>query len=99
MSGEINNHVILNHIDKPSRFLFWSVDQVIVCLCPFFAGMIIDHIVLGIVFSVIASVGFKIFKKKFGKSKVRSILYWHLPTSERLVNKGLPPSHVRLWIK
>lgn len=99
MSEKINNHVILNHIDKPARFLFWSVDQVIVCLCPFFIGMVTDHIVLGIVFSIIASIGFKIFRKKFGNSKIRSILYWNLPTSKKLVKKGLPPSHVRIWIK
>jgi len=99
MSEEINNHVILNHIDKPTRLLLWSIDQVTVCICPFAVGMITGHICLGIVFSVIASIGFKIFKKKFGNSKVRSILYWNLPTSEKLVKKGLPASHVRIWIK
>ena len=99
MPEEINNLVILNHIDKPARFLFWSVDQVIICICPFVVGMITEHVGLGIAFSIIASVGFKVFKKKFGKSKIRSILYWNLPASKKLVKKGLPPSHVRVWYK
>ena len=96
MLEKINNHVILNHIDKPARLLLWSVDQVIVCICPCAIGMITEHIGLGIVFSIIASIGFEVFKKKFGNSKIRSILYWNFPTSERLVKKGLPPSHVRV---
>ena len=99
MPEKINNHVILNHIDKPARLLLWSVDQVIVYICPCAVGMITEHIGLGIAFSIIASIGFKIFKKKFGNSKIRSILYWNFLTSEKLVKKGLPPSHVRVWYK
>ncbi len=99
MPEKINNHVILNHIDKPARLLLWSVDQVIVCICPCAIGMITEHIGLGIAFSIIASIAFKVFKKKFGNSKIHSILYWNFPTSERLVRKGLPPSHVRVWHK
>ena len=73
MLEKINNPVILNHIDKPARLLLWSVDQVIVCICPCAIGMITEHIGLGIAFSIIASIAFKVFKKKFGNSKIRSI--------------------------
>lgn len=97
--SQINNHVILSYIDSPVRLLFWSVDQFVVCCCPLGVGMTVDRIDLGIAFSIIASVGFKIFRSKFGHGKARSILYWNLPTSKKLVKKGLPPSHVRVWIK
>lgn len=97
MPEQINNHVILNYIDKPARLLLWSADQVMVCICPFALGMITEHICLGITFSIVASIGFKWVKKKFGNIKIRSILYWNFLTSEKLVKQGLPPSHVRVW--
>lgn len=97
--SEINNHVILSYIDSPTRILLWSSDQVLVCLFPLAVGMIIDCISLGIVCSLIASFGHKMFKKKYGRGKTRSIMYWNLPTSKKLIGKGLPPSYVRIWIK
>lgn len=95
----INSHVILSYIDTPSRILIWQADQVLVCVLPFFLGMITEHIIVGIVFSFVFAFLFKIFQKKFGKGKIRAILYWYFPTDLKLIKKGLPPSHVRSWIK
>ena len=97
--AEINSHVILSYIDAPARILIWPADQVLVCSLPFAFGMITEHIAVGVGMSFVTAILFKMFQKRFGKGKLRSILYWHLPTASRLVKKGLPPSHVRFWIK
>ena len=96
---EINSHVILSYIDSPTRILLWSADQVFACLFPLAVGMASEHIVIGIVGSLIVPIGFKMFQRRFGYGKFRSVLYWNFPTSRKLVSKGLPPSYVRLWIK
>ena len=97
--SEINSHVILSCIDTPARILIWPANQVLVCLLPFALGMITEHVLVGVVMSFISVTLFRLFQNRFGKGKLRSILYWYLPTSSRLVRKGLPPSYVRFWIR
>ena len=99
MSQEINNHIILSHLDAPMRILFWPVEQVVACVCPLMLGVALDYFELGIFFSVITSLGFKTFKEKFGKGKFRAIWYWNFPTAKKRVERGLPPSYVREWIR
>lgn len=99
MSEEINNHVILNHLDAPMRILLWPAEQVIACMFPLMLCIAVEQFCLGIVSSLVASFGFKSFKEKFGDGKLRAILYENFPTPEKLVQKGLPPSHVRVWHK
>ncbi len=96
---QINNHVILSHIDSPARILIWPANQVLTCSVPFAMGMITEQITAGVVLSIIASFAFKYFNKRFGRGKLRSILYWYLPTAKRLIKNGVPPSHVRYWIR
>lgn len=97
--SQINSHVILSHIDAPARILIWPANQVLVCSLPFALGMITEHVFVGIGLSIITAFLFKIFQKRFGKGKIRSMLYWYLPTSSKLVKQGIPPSYVRFWIK
>ena len=97
--AEINSHVILSCIDAPARILIWPASQVLVCSLPFAFGMVTDHVLAGLAMSFISAIFFKLFQKKFGKGRLRSILYWYLPTSSKLVRKGLPPSYVRFWIR
>ncbi|MDR2781507.1 MAG: type IV conjugative transfer system protein TraL [Holosporaceae bacterium] len=96
---QINSHVILSHIDAPARILIWPANQVLVCAMPFALGMVTEHVFVGIGLSVVTAFLFKIFQKKFGKGKIRSMLYWYLPTSSKLVRQGIPPSYVRWWIR
>ena len=98
MSSQINSHVILSHIDAPARILIWPANQVLVCSLPFALGMITEHIFIGVGMSAVASFLFRLFQKRFGKSKIRSMLYWHLPTPKKLIKQGLPPSYVRFWL-
>ena len=97
--AELNNHVILGHIDKPTRILFWPVGQFMCCSLPIFAGMILDCLMIGLIMSIFTMILFKIFNKTFGKRGISAILYWYLPTSNRLKKIGIPPSHIRIWGK
>ena len=97
--SQINSHVILSHIDAPARILIWPANQVLVCSLPFAFGMITEHVFVGIGLSVVTAFLFKIFQKRFGKGKIRSMLYWYLPTSSKLVKQGIPPSYVRFWLR
>ncbi|MDR1235390.1 MAG: type IV conjugative transfer system protein TraL [Holosporaceae bacterium] len=97
--SRINSHVILSHIDAPARILIWPANQVLVCAMPFALGMITEHVFGGVVLSVVTAFLFKLIQKRFGKGKIRSMLYWYLPTSLKLVKRGVPPSYVRFWIR
>ena len=97
--AELNNHVILGHIDKPARILFWSVKQFGCRTLPVFLGMAMDRLLLGIAMSIVAMVLFKLCGKYFGNRGFATILYWYFPTSNRLMKLGIPPSYVRIWSK
>ena len=94
---ELNNHVILSHIDSPARILFWAVGQFVICVIPLCLGMVFDYFIIGVSMSIAVMLGFKIFNKTFGRKRFQAIAYWYLPTSERLRNMRIPPSHVRMW--
>ena len=97
--NQINSHIILSHIDSPSRILLWPAQQVFVFALPFALGMISEHIFVGIFLSFVSAFLFTLFQNKFGKGRFRSMLYWYLPTSSKLIRHGVPPSYIRFWIK
>jgi type IV conjugative transfer system protein TraL len=99
MSDAINNHVILSHIDRPQRILLWPAGQFFGCAIPLAVGMTTDHAVIGLVFSALCVCCFRRFSDRFGRGRFRTITYWHLPTAARVEKLGVPPSHVRYWIK
>jgi type IV conjugative transfer system protein TraL len=96
---QLNNHVILGHIDKPVRILFWPAGQFFMCILPLLAGFVLDHALAGLLMFLITALFFKMFNKRFGKGQFQAVLYWYLPTSKRLVRLGIPPSHVRIWLR
>ena len=95
----LNNHVILSHIDSPVRILFWPASQFFACTIPLAIGMTIDHLIIGLVMSLLVIIFFKVFNKTFGKVRFRAITYWYLPTPSRMVKLGVPPSHIRVWYR
>jgi type IV conjugative transfer system protein TraL len=90
------DHVILNHIDAPTRILFWSASEFICCFFPIILGLFVGRPLLGFGLSIASIAGFKTYQKKYGHGKLRAILYRYFPSFGR---RGVPPSFVRLWIK
>jgi type IV conjugative transfer system protein TraL len=95
----LNNHIILSHIDKPMRILFWPANQFFACTVPLAVGMAMDHLAIGGILFLLITMGFRMFNKRFGRGKFRSIMYWYFPTPSRITKMGVPPSHVRYWVK
>ncbi len=91
-----SNHVILNHIDAPTRILFWSASEFICCFVPIIFGLFMGQMTLGLGLSILSVICFKMFQKRFGKGKLAAILYWYFPSFSK---HRIPPSHVKLWIK
>jgi type IV conjugative transfer system protein TraL len=85
----LNNHIILSHIDTPLRILFWPANQFFACVTPLALGIMM----------LVAGAFSRAFKKRFGRGKFRSVMYWLFPTPMRIVRLGVPPSHVRYWVK
>lgn len=96
---EINDHVILSHMDTPSRIFLWQASQVLTCSVPFALGLMTDHYLIGFLGSALSVYGFKRLQERFGKGKLKSLLYWTLPTPRSWIRKGVPPSFVRFWVK
>jgi type IV conjugative transfer system protein TraL len=97
-----DTHYIPSWQDKPTKFLFWTVDVLIVgLLAGAFAFLILktmlDGVAIAIYVGFVAGVfaAYKYNKFKAGKhvGVVRHMLYWHVGTPSL---KGLPPSHVRV---
>jgi type IV conjugative transfer system protein TraL len=97
--SEINNHVILSHIDRPARILLWPAKQFFACTAPAAVGMTTDHIIVGLVFSLLSVGFFRWFENRFGRGRFRAIAYWYLPTATRMIKLGVPPSFVRYWVR
>jgi type IV conjugative transfer system protein TraL len=95
----INSHVILSHIDTPARILFWPASHFFVCTVPLGVGMATDHLVIGLFMAFLCVSFFQQFNKRFGKGRFRSIIYWYLPTSSKIVKMGVPPSYVRYFVR
>jgi conjugal transfer pilus assembly protein TraL len=97
-----DKHYIPSWADKPSKFIFWTMDVLFVGV--FTAAMLFlvvkvlsDSVAIAgyIGFFLGGFVAYKYNKLKAGRhvGVVRHMLYWHVgaPTL-----KGLPPSHVRV---
>lgn len=50
---QINNHVILSHIDTPIRILFWPASHVAICTIPIGIGMVVDNLMIGFCMSFV----------------------------------------------
>jgi hypothetical protein len=49
----LQQHVILNHVDTPVRFLFWTKEEALLILAPFMLGSTLDFVLLGLSASLI----------------------------------------------
>ena len=86
-------HVILGHLDSPLKILLWTKGEILIVLGPFFVSVLLDTFLLGLTACLINVTGIKTYKKHFGKGKLMAVLYWFLPSNQKL--KGLPPSYLR----
>jgi len=97
MSDDYDQHIILQHLDDPLRFLHWTVDEAIAIVVPIFFCFAIDHAIYGIFGAGGSFFLLKYIKKKFGLESLKHVLYWFLPKSEKKLPNS-PASHIREYI-
>ena len=94
MSSE---HVILNHLDAPSRILFWPISEFMLVVFPIVVLVIFGHPLMGFGTGGALIYGIRVFKRTFGKGTLEGVLYWNFVHNHAhyLVT---PPSYIREYI-
>jgi type IV conjugative transfer system protein TraL len=91
------NHVLLNHLDKPARFLFFTLDEFVCLGVPTFTGMVMQWLTTGFLAGLCFYFGLRALKKQFPYGSLRKILYWYLPNGHKAFRIKIP-SDIREWV-
>lgn len=92
-----SEHVILNHLDAPSRILFWPISEFVTVVCPAILLFLLGNPLLGVVAGGLIAWGMRVFKRTFGKGTLEGVLYWYL-IPNRSNYPVTPPSYIREYI-
>ncbi len=92
-----DQHYLLNHLDKPTRFLFLTVDEFLAIAVPLFSGIVVGWGTSGFLGSLAGYSALRILKRRFKGGTIRQAMYWYLPTSRKQM-KVYIPSYVREYI-
>jgi conjugal transfer pilus assembly protein TraL len=88
----LDRHYIPNALDQPAKFLFWTVDVLLLALVVAGAGFAVRQPYIGLFLAVASAYRYNKFKSGRHVGLVRHMLYWHVGTPAL---RGLPPSHIR----
>lgn len=78
------------------RFLLVPMDEGLAAALPVGLGLMTQHLLPGLLMSLVTFIGWKRFKGEGGVPRVLAMLYWFLPKSFSLF-KSLPDSGVFVW--
>ncbi len=95
MSDQYDQHVILKTLDNPQRFLFWTIDVVLLFFIIFILGILI-HISL-LILIIPAKIIYTKIKRRFPRSLIKHKIYWSIP--QKAFSQGgncqkIPPSYI-----
>ena len=96
MDLERNKHTLLNHLDQPARFLFFTIDEFLALIVPLLLGLGLGWAFTGMCISLSLFYLVKTLKKVVGGGALRHLAYWYLPTSPKYMRIYIP-SYVREW--
>ena len=91
------NHILLNHLDKPARFLFFTMDECFCLAAPTFGGMVLQWVTTGFLSGLILYSLIRALKKQFPYTNLRKIFYWYLPNGDRAFKIAIP-SYIQEWV-
>ena len=92
-----SRHLILNHVDTPIKWLFWTTGELLVYVLPISIGLLIDYLTLGTCVTVFNVWACRQYKRSFGKGQLLAVCYWYLPHA-KWVLKRIPPSYIREYL-
>jgi len=94
----LQQHVILNHVDTPVRFLFWTKEEALLILAPFMLGSTLDFVLFGLSVSLTNFYLIRLYKRYFGKGQLQAVRYWFFPQSPNRLS-SFPLSYIREFIR
>lgn len=84
------DYYLLNHLDDPLRFFFFTMDEFLVLALPLFVGMFMNKMLWGALFSVILYKLLTFIKKLAKGVNLRQLAYWFLPTKPNTLRLYVP---------
>lgn len=95
--SNLEQHLILHHLDDPLRVLYWTVDEAAVLIFSPFIGVMINQPLMGGAFSIFGTWLIIKLKKMLGGGTLKHALYWHFPHNRSRLGHT-PPSCIREYI-
>jgi conjugal transfer pilus assembly protein TraL len=88
---------IVDRLNDPMMFLLVHMDVAAVAMMVALAGLMVGHLVLGMICSVFIAYYLQKFKSNHHRGYWKHLLYWHFP-SWFLRLRSTPPSHIKEMI-
>jgi type IV conjugative transfer system protein TraL len=97
MLPDHTRHYLLNYLDRPVRFLFFTIGEFCTLGGPVFLGMFFGWAGTGFLLGVLGYIALRFVKKSLGGGLLKHAIYWYLPTSRKTYKLRIP-SHIREFI-
>jgi type IV conjugative transfer system protein TraL len=91
------DYYLLNHLDDPMRFLFFTIDEFLAIGVPLFVGICVNEMIWGAIIGLGLYQILKFIKRTFKGASLRQLAYWFLPTNKKTL-KILVPSNLREFL-
>ena len=89
---------VIAHLDKPKRFMSFSIDELLIVLIGLLLLVTSNHKVLVGLFSCVLLSTLKHLKQGKGPRFLWVQLYWYMPSSlSQAIVAKVPKSHYRKW--
>lgn len=93
---EADQFWIPQYLDEPERILFFTLDEAMILFSPFVLGIVMEHLLIGLLLGIAGLYSYRKLKGTHGKSVMLYAKYWYLPASmSRMI--FTPPSHIRFY--
>jgi type IV conjugative transfer system protein TraL len=76
-----SSNSILKHINKPSKIIFWDLDEALSFLVPFGLLCVTGQVLLGTALGFFVFCFLRFIKQQFGIASISHAAYWYLPTA------------------
>ena len=92
-----SEHILLNRLDQPLRFLGINKDEAFTFMGPLMIGFCMGYNTTGLMAAITLLAAYRSFKKRNEGASLLHALYWHFPTSRKSM-KLYVPSYIREFI-
>lgn len=91
---QLDKHYMPRYLDDPYKIAYFTIDEVIALLIPFFLGLLIFNSPLyGLIIGGFCVALIKKIKGQEGHYFIYHLAYWYFP--QLIKFRSTPPSHIR----